>query len=251
VQVVIANCDLALGRGDVDAAVAILSQVSQGSNYYVPAKVALADIYMKHQHDKARFSKCYLDIVQLFPNSKTYLMLGEAFMRIDESEQAMKAYVAASKESPQDASVASQVGHALVATHNYGKAMEHYESALPIVEDGLAKLDLCYDVAGLHCYSPKCKTYSESRALPHRLHPGHQTLHPNTCIITGYIQSPPFATFVHVLMKILDLCCKCYMLYYEMVIAGDVKCKRSSQQLSTRAPWASFRCNPGSEACCC
>jgi hypothetical protein len=45
-------------------------QVSQGSNYYVPAKVALADIYMKHQHDKARFSKCYMDIVQLFPNSK-------------------------------------------------------------------------------------------------------------------------------------------------------------------------------------
>jgi len=77
-------------------------------------------------------------------------MLGEAFMKIDESEQAMKAYAAASKESPQDASVASQVGHALVATHNYGKAMEHYESALPIVEDGLAKLDLCYDVAGTY-----------------------------------------------------------------------------------------------------
>ncbi len=71
-------------------------------------------------------------------------------MRIDESEQAMKAYAAASKESPQDASVASQVGHALVATHNYGKAMEHYESALPIVEDGHAKLDLCYDVAGTY-----------------------------------------------------------------------------------------------------
>jgi tetratricopeptide (TPR) repeat protein len=221
-------------------------------------------------------------------------MLGEAFMKIDESEQAMKAYVAASKESPQDASVASQVGHALVATHNYGKAMEHYESALPIVEDSLAKLDLCYDVAELYF---KLKNYERAEELLNKLLANVE----DGCLLQENLKStktlmlclraslllskvqniqrkqgsttqvaprtsdpapkylhhyrvhtkPPFATFVHVLMKRLDLCCKCYMLYYEMVIAGDVKCKRSSQQLSTRAPWASFGCNPGSEACCC
>lgn len=84
-----------------------------------------------------------------FVPSQTYLMLGEALMRVDESEEAMKAYAAASRESPQDAMVANQVGQALVITHEYSKAVEHYEHSLLNVDEGPAKLELRYDFGGI------------------------------------------------------------------------------------------------------
>lgn len=69
-------------------------------------------------------------------------------MRIDEPEEAMKAFGAARKLSPRDAAVANQVGHALIVTHEYKKAVEHYEDALLTVEDSPAKLELLYNFGG-------------------------------------------------------------------------------------------------------
>lgn len=69
-------------------------------------------------------------------------------MRIDEPEEAMKAFGAARKESPRDAAVANQVGQALVITHEYRKAVEHYEDALVTVKESPAKLELLYNIGG-------------------------------------------------------------------------------------------------------
>lgn len=76
------------------------------------------------------------------------MMLGEALMRIDEPEEAMKAFGAARKESPRDAAVANRVGQALVVTHEYRKAVEHYEDALITVKESAAKLELLYNFGG-------------------------------------------------------------------------------------------------------
>ncbi|KAG0601340.1 hypothetical protein M758_11G102800 [Ceratodon purpureus] len=159
VRVVLSNCDLALSRGDVPAAISILSQVPPESNYYVQARVKLADVYLKHQHNRALYAKCYREIAQLHPNAKAYMMLGEALMRIDEPEEAMKAYGAARKDSPRDAAVANQVGQALVATHEYKKAVEHYEDSLATVKEGPARLELLYNFGDLNF---KLKNYQRS-----------------------------------------------------------------------------------------
>ena len=69
-------------------------------------------------------------------------------MRIDEPEEAMKAFGVASKESPGDAAVANKVGQALVVTHEYRKAVEHYEDALVTVKESPARLELLYNFGG-------------------------------------------------------------------------------------------------------
>ncbi len=69
-------------------------------------------------------------------------------MRIDEHEEAMKAFGAARKERPRDAAVANRVGQALVVTHEYRKAVEHYEDALVTVKESPAKLELLYSFGG-------------------------------------------------------------------------------------------------------
>jgi Flp pilus assembly protein TadD len=76
------------------------------------------------------------------------MMLGEALMQIDKPEEAMKAFGTARKESPRDAVIANQVGHALVVTHEYKKAVEHYEDSLVTVKEGPAKLELLYNFGG-------------------------------------------------------------------------------------------------------
>lgn len=69
-------------------------------------------------------------------------------MRIDEPEEAMKAFGAAMKESPRDAAVANQVGQALVVTHEYRKAVEHFENSLVTVKESPARLELLHNFGG-------------------------------------------------------------------------------------------------------
>jgi hypothetical protein len=45
-------------------------QVPRSSNYYVQARIALADVYLKHEDNKSLYTSCYMELAQLFPNSK-------------------------------------------------------------------------------------------------------------------------------------------------------------------------------------
>eukprot|EP00951_Prasinocladus_malaysianus_P044152 scaffold563722_cov31-Prasinocladus_malaysianus.AAC.1 len=51
------------------------------------SKVAMADIYLKHHHDKHAYARCYMELVELRPDAQTHIMLGEAFMQIQDPEQ--------------------------------------------------------------------------------------------------------------------------------------------------------------------
>ncbi|XP_073386115.1 uncharacterized protein [Physcomitrium patens] len=158
-RVVLSNCDLALCRGDVPAAIAMLSQIPRESNYYVQARIKLADVYLKHQHNRVLYSKCYTEITQLHPNAKTYMLLGEALMKVDEPEEAMRAFEVARKKSPLNATVSKKVGQALVASYEYRKAVEHYEDTLASNKESPDKLELLYDFGDLNF---KLRNYKRS-----------------------------------------------------------------------------------------
>ncbi|KAG6540816.1 hypothetical protein Mapa_017793 [Marchantia paleacea] len=133
-------------------ALSIFLQVPVESMYFRKAKVTMADIYMNHWHDKVMYANCYRELGEFFPSakleSKSFLMLGEAYMKIDDLYKAVEAYESAMRESPRDASVAAQVGKALFTSHNYEKAIEHYNAAMQNVDEGVLKLVLYYDLAG-------------------------------------------------------------------------------------------------------
>lgn len=76
-------------------------------------------------------------------------MVGDAFMKIDDPEGAIRSCEAALTENSKDTTAAAQLGQAFAITHNYTKAIEHYECALQNIEDdSLGKLILSHDLAG-------------------------------------------------------------------------------------------------------
>ncbi|KAL2643441.1 hypothetical protein R1flu_011028 [Riccia fluitans] len=182
-QVVISNANLALRRNDMSAAVAMLRQVPRESRYFIQAKVVIADTYLIHWQDKIMYASCYRELTELFPSAKTFLMLGDAYMKTNELGNAVQAYRSATKASSKDAVVAARVGKALLASHNYAEALDHYNAAMHDVEESPSKLVLYHDLAGnfftgeqarssiLSKYLPYYKVMTSARNLQTRLLP--------------------------------------------------------------------------------
>uniref|UniRef100_A0A6I8PAD8 Tetratricopeptide repeat domain 21B n=1 Tax=Ornithorhynchus anatinus TaxID=9258 RepID=A0A6I8PAD8_ORNAN len=144
-RVTIANADLALAQGDIEQALTMLRNVSPDQPYFVEAKEKMAHIYLQHRKEKKLYASCYRDLVDKLPNSHTFLLLGDAYMNIQEPEEAIEVYEQALKRNPKDGTLASKIGKALVKTHNYSKAICYYEAAL---KNGKQSV-LCHDLAEL------------------------------------------------------------------------------------------------------
>lgn len=55
----VANSELAIKRGDYDAAIAMLSNVPPSSPAFAKAQMAKADIYLQYRKDKHLYARCY------------------------------------------------------------------------------------------------------------------------------------------------------------------------------------------------
>lgn len=88
------------------------------------------DVGFQHRKDTRQYVMCYKHMVEKNPTEHTYVMLGEAYMQIQEPENAISAFEEALKLNPSDAALASKIGKALVSTHDYLRAIEYYEAAL-------------------------------------------------------------------------------------------------------------------------
>ncbi|CAM9312824.1 unnamed protein product [Choristocarpus tenellus] len=130
VQVVIANSQVAIERGDFDKAVAILNSVPKTSPAYISVQVVKANTYITLRRDKRTYAQCYRDMAQVDPSARTYVLLGEAYMRIQMPEAAIDSFQIALKMDPSDTTLAGKVGRALVSTHDYRRAVDYYRKAL-------------------------------------------------------------------------------------------------------------------------
>uniref|UniRef100_A0A8C6VC71 Tetratricopeptide repeat protein 21B n=1 Tax=Naja naja TaxID=35670 RepID=A0A8C6VC71_NAJNA len=144
-RVMITNADLALMQGDVEAALTMFRNITPEQTYFVQAKEKMAEIYLKYRRDKKLYTSCYRDLVEKMPSSHTFLLLGDAYMNIQEPEEAIEAYEQSLKKNPRDGALARKIGNALVKTHNYSKAISYYEAALKTGQQNI----LCYDLAEL------------------------------------------------------------------------------------------------------
>eukprot|EP00912_Choanoflagellata_sp_UC4_P001177 UC4_evm1s735 len=144
-RVIIANADLSLQRGDIDGAIRMLQSVGESATYYIQSKEKMAYIYLHHRNDKRMFAACYKELVKRNPTGHTCLLLGDAYMSIQEPEKAISIYKEAYKKNPNDAVLASKIGHAMVKTHNYSKAISFYKISIegqPQLRADLAELHL-------------------------------------------------------------------------------------------------------------
>lgn len=67
-RVLVANSELAIKRGDFDAAIAMLSNVPSSSPAFAKAQMIKADIYLQYRKDKQLYARCY----QVRPLSDSY-----------------------------------------------------------------------------------------------------------------------------------------------------------------------------------
>ncbi|KAK3772094.1 hypothetical protein RRG08_061179 [Elysia crispata] len=170
VRVLIANADLSLARGDMEMALGMLRNITPKQPYFVEARQKMADIYLHHRKDPRLYASCYRELADKAPSTHTSLLLGDAYMDIQEPEKAIEVYESALKRNPKDASLATKIGQALVKTHNYGKAINYYEASLKA--GGQASLR--YDLAELLL---KLKQYDKAeKVLKLALERGEQDL---------------------------------------------------------------------------
>jgi len=158
IRVSIANSDLALARGDVEQAITMLRQISPEDSYYVQAREKMADIYLHHRKDRRLYASVYRELVEKNPVPQTYLLLGDAYMSIQEPEKAIDVYETALKRNPRDGSLASKIGQALIKTHQYGKAISYYEAAVKTGNQNFLR----YDLAELYL---KLKSYEKAEKV--------------------------------------------------------------------------------------
>ncbi|CAH3021819.1 unnamed protein product [Porites evermanni] len=155
VRVQISNADLVLKNGDTEQALTILRQITPQQSYYIKAKEKMADIYLHHRKDKRLYASVYRELVDKNPSAHTCLLLGDAYMSIQEPEKAIEVYETALKKNPRDGALASKIGQALVKTHHYGKAINYYEAALKSGQQNFLR----YDLAELYL---KLKNYDKA-----------------------------------------------------------------------------------------
>uniref|UniRef100_A0A182NAG6 Tetratricopeptide repeat protein 21B n=1 Tax=Anopheles dirus TaxID=7168 RepID=A0A182NAG6_9DIPT len=141
-RLALAMADFYLQQGNQTQAIELLRKMQPSGRYYVQAKTKMAYIYLNHRKDRLAFSQCFRELVANCPSAASYLMLGDAYMSIQEPDDAIRAYREAIRQSPHDALLASKLGRAYVRTHQYQRAIAYYQEAIVHPENYPLKLDL-------------------------------------------------------------------------------------------------------------
>uniref|UniRef100_A0A8C5WE05 Tetratricopeptide repeat domain 21A n=1 Tax=Leptobrachium leishanense TaxID=445787 RepID=A0A8C5WE05_9ANUR len=158
VRIVISNANLALSKGGADTALSMLREITPDQPYYIQVKEKMAEIYLHMRKDKKLYIGCFRELCDQFPGPHSSLLLGDAYMNIQEPEKALEVYNQAQRKNPGDASLVGRIGQALVRTHQYKKAINYYEAA-----QGISGQDsLCCDLADLLC---KLRNYTKAEKV--------------------------------------------------------------------------------------
>lgn len=140
-RLLIARADLALKKGDVDGAIDILNEIKPGQPYYFQAHSKMAHIYLQEKKDRAMFTTCFKEVVCNHPMADAHTMMGDVYMSIHEPIQAVESYEAALQSNPKDVNLVRKLGEALVKTHRYDAAAQHYEDNIKLLNDDTLRFE--------------------------------------------------------------------------------------------------------------
>ncbi|KAK6629913.1 hypothetical protein RUM43_003734 [Polyplax serrata] len=145
-KIIIARANMLINEGKITEGIECLQKIQPSENYYPLAKQTMGNVYLINKKDREMFAQCYKDLVENCPNAATYSLLGDAYMSIQEANQAIQAYELALKTNQKDVKLIRKLGTALTKTHYFSKAINYYKEA--VKNEG--NLDLIYDLAELY-----------------------------------------------------------------------------------------------------
>mmetsp|Transcript_27274 Transcript_27274/g.32234 ORF Transcript_27274/g.32234 Transcript_27274/m.32234 type:complete len:1320 (+) Transcript_27274:65-4024(+) len=134
VDVIMAESDLLVARGDADQALRVLNHVPQGSPLFTAAVRMKAKIHLEERRDKVAYTACFSELVQTATSNEAkhdaLEQLGTALLGIQNPGKAVEAFQRALELKPSNAMLAVRIGRALIATHDYRRARDYYDAAL-------------------------------------------------------------------------------------------------------------------------
>lgn len=89
-----------------------------------------------------RIFKVYQEFVEEQPSAESYVLLGDACLKILEPDDALQNYEKALKDKPNDLFLMRKMGKALVQTHYFNRAVEYYKKSIKEISDPELKLQL-------------------------------------------------------------------------------------------------------------
>ncbi|CAI2348333.1 unnamed protein product [Caenorhabditis sp. 36 PRJEB53466] len=155
-QLVIAQAQLYLSKGHVERALGTLRNVQPGQSNFHLSRIKMAEIYLDEKKDKRMFAACYRELLKVEATPNSYSLLGDAFMKVQEPEDAINFYEQALKMQSKDIQLAEKIGEAYVMAHLYSKAVNFYESSMNIYKDKKMRLKLANLLLKLKNYE-KCE----------------------------------------------------------------------------------------------
>jgi len=129
-RLIIAHSKLVLSQHNVTQALQLLNQVPLYSNSFPAVQVVKADIFWDKLHDKKSYLQVHKNLVKSKPSCYSFILLGEAYMRMQCFDQAIKAFEKAMHIGPKNNKLKEKIGKVLVSTHKYEKALKYYRNML-------------------------------------------------------------------------------------------------------------------------
>ena len=174
VQILVAASQLYVEKSDFDSAIRMLDKVPADSFSYSQAQIIKANIVLNHHHDKERFTKCYQQLAEKDPTTKHLSLLGEAYLRILNPEAAIDALEKALEKDPVNSRLRGRIGRALVATHEYHRAIDFYQKTIKQASSPSDAFNYSVDLAKL--YIQLRRNSSAIQVLNDILHQGPKDL---------------------------------------------------------------------------
>ena len=152
-RLLMSEVELHCSRMEFDAALSLLRSVAVESAHGTRAKVRMAELYLTAKKNRKAYIGCYQDLCSLYPTLHHFLLLADAYMAIQDPDSAIVSYEkaldlvnAADREAedrgddPHDAAssdsdvtaneIYTRIGKAMIATHDYHRAVQYYEEAV-------------------------------------------------------------------------------------------------------------------------
>jgi hypothetical protein len=79
----------------------------------------MGDIYLKHKNDHKSYAKCYSELVLKDPSVENCILLGKAYLNINEPEKAVKIFQSTFKQNPTNTELQIFIGKSFCQMHEY------------------------------------------------------------------------------------------------------------------------------------
>jgi hypothetical protein len=83
----------------------------------------MARIYLDYKNDRKSYAKCYCEIVESAASLESRLLLGDAYMNIQDPDRAVDVYTSALEAYPEELSLRGKIGEALTKTHDFRRVL--------------------------------------------------------------------------------------------------------------------------------